>query len=160
MRYSAALQTIGVASLTLAHVTKMHDARYPFGSVFWHNLARVTWSMMPKANDILLVCQKANNYLRPSAQTVDITWRDGYLREVGTRSATVSLLDRILEVLEGGPLSPAAIVAEMNAGYQTSEHVKSNTVSHTLTRGLAKDGANFPFTVRKGLWAVRDRDNP
>ena len=32
----------------LAHVTKMHDARYPYGSVYWHNVPRVSWSFMPR----------------------------------------------------------------------------------------------------------------
>jgi len=35
--YAARSSTIGIPVLSLAHVTKEGDLRYPFGSVFWHN---------------------------------------------------------------------------------------------------------------------------
>jgi hypothetical protein len=44
-QYAAALQLIARPALSLAHITKADDQRYPFGSVFWHNLARTTWSL-------------------------------------------------------------------------------------------------------------------
>ena len=43
-QFFAAIARIGLPSLTLAHVTGAGDLSKPFGSVFWHNLARVTWS--------------------------------------------------------------------------------------------------------------------
>jgi AAA domain len=45
--YGQALQLIGGLPLSLAHITKAagDSLRYPFGSVFWHNFARTTWSM-------------------------------------------------------------------------------------------------------------------
>lgn len=46
IRYSMAIADFGVPVLTLAHVTKEDgDPHYPFGSVFWHNGARVTISV-------------------------------------------------------------------------------------------------------------------
>lgn len=42
--YFRALRGIGVGSLNIAHVSKQDGAdRKPFGSAFWHNLARSTW---------------------------------------------------------------------------------------------------------------------
>lgn len=38
-----ALNTLGVPVWLLAHVTKGGEEEYPYGSVFWHNLARMTW---------------------------------------------------------------------------------------------------------------------
>lgn len=35
--YGAALQHIGLPTLSIAHVTKEGSLKYPFGSVFWHN---------------------------------------------------------------------------------------------------------------------------
>lgn len=46
MEYFRALRQIGVGSLNIAHVPKGNDDREPtkpFGSVYWHNSARVTW---------------------------------------------------------------------------------------------------------------------
>ncbi len=61
--YSVAVNTLAIPVLTLAHLTKANDARYPFGSVFWHNLARLTWSLTPAQDGkVLLRNRKANNY--------------------------------------------------------------------------------------------------
>lgn len=63
MDWSMALQTIGRPSLTLAHVTKADaDPAYPFGSVFWHNLARITWSLAENGERLVLRSRKHNNY--------------------------------------------------------------------------------------------------
>ena len=37
-----ALQSIGVTAIIIAHNTKAEDARYPLGSIAWHNLVRAT----------------------------------------------------------------------------------------------------------------------
>ena len=43
--YFAALSELGLRSLTVSHVTKDGNAdKYPFGSIFWNNLARLTWN--------------------------------------------------------------------------------------------------------------------
>jgi hypothetical protein len=42
-RYFAAVNEICTRSLSLGHVTKDGEADMPFGSVFFHNLARLTW---------------------------------------------------------------------------------------------------------------------
>jgi hypothetical protein len=135
-RYYAALQTIGAPSLTLAHVTKLHDTRYPFGSVFWHNLARVTWSLMPKGEEVLLTCQKANNWLKPPAATVEMTWKDGVLREVREQRAIVRLTDRIIDLLADGPMTAAAIAEALNDGVAKEEHTRVGSVRTALSREL------------------------
>lgn len=44
--YMRALRQIGVGTLCLAHVSKAEDGdKKPFGSAFWHNLARATWHL-------------------------------------------------------------------------------------------------------------------
>lgn len=46
-QYYNALQTLGVTSLSIAHVPKTEGGKQDkaFGSVFWHNLARNTWNI-------------------------------------------------------------------------------------------------------------------
>jgi len=156
-RFFAAVQCLNVPSLTLAHVTKLHDTRYPFGSVFWHNLARVTWAMMPKGEDVLLSCQKANNYLRPAASTVTTTWFDGWLREVNERRAIVTLTERIIEVLGDGPQTVAAITAALNDGIPKDEHTHIETVRNAVKRELRR-GESSRVTVADGAWRLRETE--
>ena len=45
LRYFNALAALEIPSLTIAHVTKAEEDQHPFGSVFWHNSARLTWNI-------------------------------------------------------------------------------------------------------------------
>lgn len=63
MMYSRGVQVLGRPILTLAHVTKGFGMAYPFGSVFWHNLARMTWSLQREEDGrLVLQHRKRNNY--------------------------------------------------------------------------------------------------
>ena len=75
-RYAAALARIGRPALSLGHVTKAEDGRYPFGSVFWHNLARVTWACRVGRAAPILTNRKANNHPNLGRQLVTVTWTD------------------------------------------------------------------------------------
>lgn len=152
--YGAALQVIATPSLTLAHVTKLHDPRYPFGSAFWHNSARVSWSMMPKGDDVLLACRKSNNYRKPSAQVVTVTWHEDVLREVREKPAVWALEDRIAEVLADGPLSPVAIAAALNDGLDPSEQTPRSSIRNVLSRSLRRSGGRFTVD-NAGLYCLR-----
>lgn len=152
--YMSAVQQLGVPSLTLAHVTKLHDARYPFGSVFWHNFTRVTWSLMEKGEDILLSCRKVNNYRRPGAQTVEMTWYEDTLREVTERPAGLTLLDRIEDVLDTGEtLTPKDIAGVLNDGYEASEHTSADSIRKILSRQLRTPDS--PVTKVGDGWVLR-----
>lgn len=153
--YSSGLQAIGVPSLTLAHVNRAHDARYPFGSVFWHNLARITWSLMPKGEERLLVARKHNNYAKPGASSVTSTWHDGVLGEVWEKPAAWTLLDRIAEALSDGPATPSAIAGILNDGMEEGERTTRQSVSGVLTRDLRTNGTSSRFTVEDGNWTLR-----
>lgn len=158
--FNAAIQQLGLPSLTLAHVTKLHDARYPFGSVFWHNLARVTWSLMPKGEDIILTCRKANNYLKPSPQAITTTWHEGALGEVSERPAMFSLLDRLADALDDGePKTVSQLAALLNDGLDASEHTSSNAIRAVFSRDLTRNGKASRFTIDGAKrWSLRSTD--
>jgi hypothetical protein len=157
LQFGTALQQIGLPSLTLAHVTKAHDARYPYGSVYWHNVPRMSWSLMPKGPDRILVCRKANNYEKPAASAVTFTYQDRVLREVWERPADWTLEDRIAEVLaDPQPRTPTEIAAILNDGVEKAEATSSHSVSGTLSRGLKRAGTDSRFTVTQGgRWSLR-----
>lgn len=138
MRYGAALQRIGLPALTIAHVPKNTDMTTPFGSVFWHNLARVTWSLAPQGEDaghvVLLTCRKANGYQRPGRELLTVTYDDrGLPRDVLARSYAAVLGDRIAAVLAaaGEPMAVAQIVDALTDDGDT-ETVKADSVRHAL----------------------------
>lgn len=77
LRYFAALSKLSVTSLTIAHITgdaqeNKRMAERPFGSVFWHNLARRTWyvARFQEENsddiEIGLYCKKVNDGRLPA----------------------------------------------------------------------------------------------
>jgi hypothetical protein len=146
--YATALLGIGRPALSLAHVTKVDDPRYPFGSVFWHNLARMTWSLTGSEPEVLLKHRKHNNYPGLGTFALTITWQDGYLREVWERGYNMTILRRVLDALED---SGALTLDQLLSAINDDEHkpVSRKTLQSTLTRALLSDvrrGASGEYT--------------
>jgi Bifunctional DNA primase/polymerase, N-terminal len=73
-KYTKAIQGIGLPTLSLAHTTKADaDPRYPFGSVYWHNGARVTMSLVGQDEEPRVLTQKKTNQ-RALFKPVDFDW--------------------------------------------------------------------------------------
>lgn len=133
--YAAGLLEIGLPALSLAHVTKVDDTRYPFGSVFWHNLARMTWSLTSADDgEILLKHRKHNNYKGLGVFALTVTWsEDGQLREVWERGYNATVLQRALDALDD---SPGLTLTEILAAINDDEH--KTVARETLRRTIAK----------------------
>lgn len=161
IEYAASLQAIGLPSLSLGHVTKMHDLRYPFGSVFWHNMARMSFSLSRRGYDVLLHNRKASNYRPLPTQSVTYDWWDDVLRGVSEQRAELSLMDRIGEVLTeaGTGLSTKDIADGLNDGLEKSEQTSQDTVRATLTRDLRKLGMLSVVTKSGDIWDLRSRSD-
>ena len=132
---------IGLPALSLAHVPKA-DATplYPFGSAFWHNLARMTWSLTRAGgedHEVILAHRKHNAYAALGKVLLTISWDDDGPAEVTEKPYAMALGDRIAEALEDGPATVAAIVETLNddAG-EDGARVKADTIRHALRRGL------------------------
>ncbi|MCC7372597.1 MAG: AAA family ATPase [Chloroflexi bacterium] len=136
-QYAGALELIGRPALSLGHVTKSDDLRYPFGSVFWHNLSRVTWSAKKSGERILLTHRKHNNYERQPATLVEISWLDGLPVDVFEKPAGEDLARRIETVLRSGPLTVSKICDALDEDLddEEAEPTKPNSVRTTLRRG-------------------------
>jgi hypothetical protein len=136
--YSALIQPFGRPVLSLAHMNRAGDLRYPFGSVFWHAGARLTWSADPDAErGTKIQNRKANNYEWQGAYMVTSEWLDGIPRNVFEESFSVTVADRIAEVLADRPLTLDAIHKAINAD-EGGVEVKRDTVKRTLNRGLTE----------------------
>jgi hypothetical protein len=134
INYAAALVTIGLPSLTLAHVTKAagEAGRYPFGSVMWHNAARMTWNLrQDDSGNTILRHRKASNYPNQGAYDLTVEWRDGRLVEVTTEALSTTILSRVCLVLEDGPMTLETIT-QMVCGY--GRPVTKDTIRRTILR--------------------------
>ena len=147
-QYARALVAIGLPALSLAHVTKAENPTYPFGSIFWHNLARMSWSLTRAGETVQLVCRKANNYEHLGRFVVSTTWLDGCLSEVALTPYAVVLADRIAEVITSDPLTVAEIVGRLKE--DDENEVKPDSVRTALRRGQ-KIGRFTPTDDRWGL---------
>ena len=136
-----AARSLGVAWLGLAHITKGNasngDAKKPFGSVFGHNMARMTWgaeAAQEEGDDfkgITMTNHKANNgrLQKPftvrlqfhnddsdELQAVDIQRCD--VTEFPTLAAKLPLRQRILSALRGGLRTYEELTEETGAPYE------------------------------------------
>ena len=140
--YNDALQQLGLPSLSLAHVTKDGAKEYPFGSVMWHNLARLTYRLGHEQDKLLLVNCKANNYPIKHKQHIELTWHEGKFVEFHARPHIVVLAMLIDEVLTK-PMTPAEITQALNdqlpEGVPKEDNYKPKTINTTLKRGLERD---------------------
>lgn len=90
--YRDALNVIGVPVLSLAHVPKdAKEPKYPFGSIFWHNAARVTWRIeilsivnthgegkdAQPSRTVTLTCCKRNGGMKKPKQVMEIIYQQG-----------------------------------------------------------------------------------
>lgn len=142
--YAGALEYLGLPVLSLAHVTKADDLRYPFGSVFWHNLARVTWSLHKDGDRVVLTHRKSNNYANQGRTVVTVTWLDGLPRDVAEQSFSAVVADRVAEALAGESLTVGAIVARLKDAIEDGEQpIKADTVRAALRRGIRSDPQRF-----------------
>jgi AAA domain len=151
-QYTAALQIIGTPALSLAHVPKAGtDLTYPFGSAFWHNLSRMTWSLEQDGENGLLTQRKHNNYRRTEKARVSVTWTDGRPSEVWERPYHRVLADRILAVMGENGRRAKEIATRINEGLAEDEKpTTESAIRGTLNRGLG----TLPAIFRKEaeLW--------
>lgn len=158
--YAGALTSLGIPALSIAHVNRADDARYPFGSVFWHNLARFTWHVARRSSEghvVLLTNRKHNNYPYQGKHELTIEWWDNLPREVRSKRFAQALADRIAEALADGPLAVQDVVDQLNAEVDdASERVKADSVRAALRRGMKNLPKRFTLsgTGDDPLWSL------
>lgn len=116
-----ALARIGVPALVLAHVTKSGGDHqpYPYGSVFVHNYARMTWSAGKLSQEdeplrVELRCRKSNDRTPELPRVYEFTYAPDGLRV--TREMMLTHGEAIALVLGASdkPMTPAAIFTALD----------------------------------------------
>lgn len=160
--YFNALARLGIASLTVAHVTKADEDQYPFGSVFWHNGARMTWNVKASQGDdalhIGLFNRKANEerLLPPRGVRISFNGTTHLSHEEMFEDfeGHLGLPKRIHRLLQRRAMSTAQVSQELGA--------KEDTVGRTIRR-MVQTGevTEADRTGRAITWALRtDREGP
>ncbi len=171
-RYYNALKSLGITSLSIAHVTKTvgEVQKYAFGSVFWHNLARNTWNiqgeedadedkttlgvvMGEKSKQLGLFHRKCNNGAKSRPINIKIVYAEDHVRfEEGKPdywNKDKKLEDRIIMVLKTlGKKTKAELANELL-------NVPDKTLKNMLTI-LKDNGRVLKDDVRGGCYYVRD----
>jgi hypothetical protein len=139
-QYTAALERIGVPVLSLAHVNRADDLRYPFGSVFWHNLSRTTWSLARDGERAIVRHVKHNDHRNLGRFVVEVTWLDDRPMEVSETPYGLVIADRIDEVLVEGSTTKGQIVAALNLQCDEGEPRSATRPSPRRSAGASNGG--------------------
>lgn len=143
--YTGALEYIGLPVLSLAHTDKAENLRYPFGSIFWHNLARMTWSLKADGATVVLQHRKHNNYPRDVTRKVEVFWNDdGLPIQVDETIYAEDLARRISSVLIGRSLTVREVCEALDEeAVDDVEPMRDATVRQALNRGAKDSPARF-----------------
>ena len=158
-RYAAALQRLGAPVLSLAHVNRGDDARYPFGSVFWHNLARLTWSLEEQDDGSrVLTNRKVNSYVVTPPRRIAWDWVDqdlpSRLEEEDVKESTqVRVAAALLRL--GRPAGVDAIHAAVLV--DGGEAVTKSGIVKALQRHSHGQNALFRQPIPRGPWELSVR---
>lgn len=117
--YMAVAQSLGIGSLHIAHVTKRgaHADERPFGSIFWHNSARETWSIA-----------RAPEYDRDDAVGLVMQQRKSNIGAPNTKLYTLQL------VSENHRIFVQAVEAEAGQLFTAREQLRGALADGPLTR--------------------------
>ena len=139
-RYFRAVRQIGCGSLHIAHISKASEASdlKPFGSTFWHNLARCTWNVQatePEKNALRLgfFNRKTNLGGIRSPVSLLVTFSSEKtefevvdMSDSPQLSAKLSTRQRLAEILKRGSMSVHEIAEVLEA--------KADTIYKTVQR--------------------------
>lgn len=151
MGYFRAVRQLGIGSTHIAHVTKPRDdapdPTKPFGSVFWHNSARMTWfaKRTESTNEqrfvVALFNRKSNLGGKQSAVGLEIDFggdRTGIkrvdLRDVDEFASSLPMWQRMKRALESGPKTLVSMADEFGAVDDQSRDRMVESMGRTVRR--------------------------
>ena len=152
--YFAALATLGLRSLTVSHVTKDAQAdKYPFGSIFWNNLARLTWNVkvhQEEGGDIThlgLFNRKVNDAKLAKPLGVRMEFGDMVIlqrEELAEEfSKSLSLAVRIRKMLTRARMTVKELAGELDAGEATVRTRLNGMGDAEKSKERAEDGSFY-----------------
>jgi hypothetical protein len=144
-KYFRCVREIASGSLHLAHTNRSDKAEdKPFGSVFWHNGARMTWFVKaaetsPTVLDLGFFCKK-NNLQRkwpPAGFRVTFTesatsFKPSVVADVPELAEKLSVRERADTLLKRGSLTWDELSAEMSVSIETLQRTVRRNKNHFI----------------------------
>jgi len=161
LKFGGYIRSLGVGSLWITHVTKNgdRDADKPFGTVYFHNMARLVWRVKRQSEaesdviDVGFYCTKANATRISKPVGVRVSFTDerisidsSDLLSVPGLAASLPLRQRITGELRRGPLTAKELADALGAPL-ASVRVK---LSQAHAAGLV-------LSVEGDRWALAER---
>lgn len=164
--FFGALKGLGLPSILIAHVTKAMEATKPFGSAYWHNLARRTWYVQRAAEedsdevDVGMFNRKVNDGRVPAPLAFHVSFSES---ERGPVRISLSSMERAPAALREHGTPRSQIWAALESHPRTVKdlaqetNLSEKTIENTLKAGpFVQAGETRPGT--KGgrpsvLWA-------
>lgn len=133
--YFRAVRSLGIGGLHIAHINKSEAGdQKPFGSSFWHNLARQTWNVkledvsgangerrtvawLPRKNNLGALGPATGFDLTFTPERITVTETD--VAGVEALAVHLPLKERIRRTLAAGPRTIAELAAELDATEDT-----------------------------------------
>ena len=130
LKFGGYIRSLGVGSLWITHVTKNgdRDADKPFGTVYFHNMARLVWRVKRQSEaesdviDVGFYCTKANATRISKPVGVRVSFTDerisidsSDLLSVPGLAASLPLRQRITGELRRGPLTAKELADALGA---------------------------------------------
>lgn len=155
--FYAGLRQIGLDALVTAHTTKAGADEKPFGSVFWHNGARLTWHVsreQESGDDVIrvgLVNRKHNDGRLARPMGWQVTFEDGIHFERVDASSIASVAQR----MSIAQRIRAELVAGSRTVHELAESIAEETesVRRTVNREIGR-GVLVKFPGTDGVYRV------
>lgn len=151
-----ALRRIGLGALCIAHIAKNSDEETPFGSVFFHNMARSTWLVKrhrdggPDTLDVGLFNKKSNTSRLAEPIGLRYVWTDGRVavertdvRDIEGLREEVPTRSRLRHALSGGRIAETEELAD-------ELEIKVDTCRKTLQRMHRRGEVNIAEAAGPG----------
>jgi hypothetical protein len=155
-----ALTDIGVTSLVIAHNTKAEDSNYPYGSIFFHNLARATHYIEAAQEDgsnvvdVVIWNRKANRgKQKPIPLRVTFPEHDA----VGMVSIdqTASIPPALQGANQAERWSVLEAMKDANRAMSVAEIVDATGLTRSAVSKALSLNKNWFVNVSRGVWAVK-----
>jgi hypothetical protein len=164
--YVAALDALGIPSVSFAHPPKGQPDGDPFGSVAWVNAARLTWGGMAAEGDghrVRWRPRKRNERGHIAGVLLNFDYSaDGRLAAVTREDDDESTRDWLLGALAGGPQTVGELAESMVDELDAPTVGELGRVKARLSRALrrmSRDGWVIPPAKKGGrnaTWALKE----
>jgi hypothetical protein len=153
--FTNAVRALGVGSLWITHITKNGDTQRPFGSTYWHNVARSSWYIEKQQDtgensfSLGFYHRKANSDRLEKPVGFEIVFGDRIkvnrinVGAVPELARQLPIIDQVWELLKSGARTRAEVIEELGA----NENAVKSAMQRLKQRKAITDVGNHRWGV-------------